>query len=117
MTVLLAACGGALGAALRYLVGELGQRWLQLPLPLSTMAINILGSLLLGWLVGAGLDRRLSVFLGVGVLGGFTTFSTFSVQALNLLERAPLQALAYAAGSVLLSLAAAAVGLTLGRSA
>jgi len=117
MMLALAALGGAIGAGLRYLVGEYGLRWLHLPLPLSTLAINVLGSFLLGWLVGAGIERRLSTLLGVGLLGGFTTFSTFSVQTLTLLERAPMQAVGYAAASVALSVLAAAAGLALGRLA
>lgn len=75
-----------------------------------------MGSFLLGWLIGAGLERRASLFLGVGVLGGFTTFSTFSAQAIALFERAPLQALGYIGASVALSILGAALGLALGRS-
>lgn len=115
MTLLLVALGGALGAVLRHLVGEGALRLFSLSLPLSTLAINILGSFLLGWLIGAGMERRAALFFGVGVLGGFTTFSSFSVQALALLERAPLQALGYILASVALSILAAALGMGLGR--
>lgn len=113
--LLLAALGGALGAVLRHLVGE-GALRLGIAAPLATLAVNVAGSFLLGWLAASGVERRLWVLLGVGVLGGFTTFSTFSVQTLTLLDRAPLWALAYVAGSVLMSLLAAWCGLVLGRA-
>lgn len=112
MNLLLVALGGALGAVLRFLVGEQALR-LGIAAPISTLAINVAGSFLLGWLAAGG---RVSLLLGVGVLGGFTTFSAFSVQTLGLLERAPLWALAYVAGSVLMSLLAAWCGLMLGRA-
>lgn len=83
---LVAVAGGA-GAGVRYLVGLAfggpGFPW-------STLAVNLAGSLLLGALVGAGLRRDLSPLalpvLGAGFLGGFTTFSAFSVEALQLLR-------------------------------
>lgn len=115
MNMLLVALGGALGAVLRFVVGEQALRF-GISAPLATLAINVAGSFLLGWLAASGMERRAFLLLGVGVLGGFTTFSTFSVQTLSLLERAPLWALAYVAGSVLMSLLAAWCGLLLGRA-
>lgn len=115
MIIGLTALGGALGAVLRYLIGEVALKWLHVPLPWSTLVINVLGSLLLGLLVGTGMNRHASAFLAAGLLGGFTTFSSFSVQSIAMLERAPLQALAYMAGTVFLSLAAAAAGVSAGR--
>src|SRR5947199_2598324 len=93
--VLLVALGGGGGAAARYLVGT---AWLRLLGPGrpwgATMLINVLGGLLMGVLVGtlaarggaAGGDRW-RLLLGVGVLGGFTTFSTFSLDAMLMLQR------------------------------
>ncbi|MBX3132859.1 MAG: fluoride efflux transporter CrcB [Gemmatimonadaceae bacterium] len=113
--------GGAFGSLLRFSVGRL------LPvaagtLPWSTLAINVLGSLALGALAGAGFDRpdaspALRAFLGVGLLGGFTTFSTFSLETVSLFHAgAPLRAVAYATLSVVASVGAAALGFALARS-
>lgn len=114
--VLLAGLGGALGSSLRTLVG------LWLPFPWGTFAVNVLGSFAIGLLaqplLRAGAPHPAAPFLIAGVLGGFTTFSAFSLDALRLVEggRAGHAAL-YVAGSVALSLGAAAAGLWLGRLA
>ena len=82
LTVLMVALGGAIGASSRYLLSLLIVAWFGSGLPVATLAVNALGSLLLGCLVEYGaLSGALSThwrgFLAVGVLGGFTTFSTF----------------------------------------
>jgi len=84
-----------------------------------TVAINVAGSFALGMLVVIPLgSEELRTALGVGFLGGFTTFSTFSVQAfLDIEAGEPMRALIYVAASVLLGLAAAAAGYYLGRAA
>jgi CrcB protein len=88
-------------------------------LPWVTVAINVAGSFLLGVLVTAhGLSGELRTALGVGFLGGFTTFSTFSVQAVLDVEAGePGRALAYVGVSVVAGIAAAAAGYALGRAA
>jgi fluoride exporter len=107
MGILLIAAGGAAGVLARYGLGQLT------PSMWMTLAINVLGSLMLGVLVHAGRDwsTELRDALGVGVLGGFTTFSTFSVQ--TVLEgdggRTGVAAL-YVIASVALGIAAAALG-------
>ena len=87
-------------------------------LPWITVAINVVGSFLLGVLVTAhGLSGELRTTLGVGFLGGFTTFSTFSVQAVLDVEAGePGRALAYVGASVVLGIVAAAGGYALGRA-
>jgi CrcB protein len=89
-------------------------------LPWATLAINVAGSFLLGALVvvpGAWMSEQARTALGVGFLGGFTTFSTFSVQAfLDFEAGEPARALVYIAGSVLLGLAAATAGYYGGRA-
>jgi fluoride exporter len=87
-------------------------------LPWVTVAINVVGSFLLGVLVTAHVfSDELRTALGVGFLGGFTTFSTFSVQAVLDVEAGePARALAYVLASVGLGIAAAAAGYALGRS-
>lgn len=117
----LACAGGALGAGVRHLInGAFLARGLA-EFPWSTVLINVTGSLLMGLLVGilqakAGLAPELRTFLATGVLGGYTTFSAFSLDVVVLIERnQPLAAMAYAGGSVLLSIAALVAGLGLAR--
>lgn len=112
--------GGALGSLLRFAVGRL------LPtaptaMPWSTLGINVLGSFALGMLAGASFARpdaspALRAFLGVGLLGGFTTFSTFSVETITLAQTSSVaRAAVYVALSVALAIGAAAVGFSLTR--
>ena len=106
---LLVFVGGGLGALLRYLAGLLTTG------PLTTLAINVLGSFAIGLLIAvpAGPMR---LFLAVGLLGGFTTFSAFSLDALQLWQRGQAgMALAYVLGTTLLSLAAVAAAAWLVR--
>lgn len=110
-TLLLAALGGALGSGLRAGVG------LALPFPWATLGVNVLGSFLMGWLFAA-LAPAWHPLVLAGLLGGFTTFSAFSLDALRLVEAGrPGLAALYAGGSVALSLGACAAGLALGRAA
>ena len=119
-TLLLVALGGALGAVARYLTGLAALRLLGAGFPWGTLAVNVAGSFAMGLLavtlahVG---QTRLAPLLMTGFLGGFTTFSAFSLDALTLWERVDaLAAAAYVTASVILSLAALAAGLTLARS-
>ena len=119
---LLVFVGGGLGAVARHGVNRAGLAALGPGFPWWTFAVNVAGSLAIGLLAGvlgaleSGQGTRL--FLITGVLGGFTTFSAFSLDALILWERgAPLQAGLYVLGSVMLSLIAAAAGLMLSRLA
>ena len=125
------ALGGAIGALLRYQTGRLLTYWLGpntvTAFPWATLTVNILGSLAMGLLAGylarhgpgatlGGEQWRL--FLGVGVLGGFTTFSAFSLEMMLLIERGQAaQGLIYAAVSVLAGLTALYLGLILMRLA
>lgn len=112
------ALGGALGASLRWGVGLGALRLFGPGFPVGTLAINVLGSLLMG--VAAALAARGSLPLAplvmTGAIGGFTTFSAFSLETVALLERgrAGLAAL-YAGLSVALSVGALALGLALAR--
>ncbi|MDG6077993.1 fluoride efflux transporter CrcB [Erythrobacter litoralis] len=91
------AFGGAAGAALRYQTGRVMTQWLGpqtvMTFPWATLAVNAVGSLLMGilagWLVrqGSGAAEQLRLLLGVGLLGGFTTFSAFSLELVLLIER------------------------------
>jgi CrcB protein len=115
------ALGGALGAVARYQLSLwVHQRWPS-AFPTGTLVVNLIGCLLLGVLAGT-LDSRLPVspttrlFVGVGVLGAFTTFSTFELETLLAFERGQTGvAVSYVLVSVLVGLAAVWVGLRLGR--
>jgi CrcB protein len=114
------ALGGAIGAALRYLTNVGALRLFGPGFPVATLVVNVAGSFLMGVLVVV-LARKggnhLAPFLMTGILGGFTTFSAFSLDALTLWERGQtLTAFTYVAASVILSLAAIAAGLALARS-
>jgi CrcB protein len=119
-SVMLVALGGAIGSALRFLAVQGVLRVFGPGFPWGVMAVNVAGSFAMGCLavvlMQAG-PNRLSVFLLTGVLGGFTTFSAFSLDTAVLWQRGePLQALAYVAGSVALSLVGLALGLVAGRA-
>jgi CrcB protein len=121
---LLVAVGGALGSVARYGTGVLvGRAWLS-SFPLGTMLINIAGSLAMGLFVGylarttPGWQADARLFVAVGIFGGFTTFSSFSLDAIALLERGDVaQAAFYVLGSVVISIAALYGGLLLMRGA
>lgn len=108
--------GGGVGSLLRYLSIEGVKRWHGGVFPLGTLAVNIVGSLLMGmlmaWVLRDAPEREpVRLLLATGVLGGFTTFSAFSWDVLALWQRGEVgQALLYVLGSVMLSLLAVAVG-------
>ena len=116
MTTLYVAMGGVLGVLARFGIGRasLHHDWLLW----STAGINILGSFLLGLLMAKNwFGRDLREGLGVGLLGGFTTFSTFSVQAVLEADAGePGRAIVYVLVSVIGGLLAATAGYALGRS-
>ena len=116
MTTLFVAAGGVLGVLARYGIGRLTLHHEQLLW--STVGINIVGSFLLGLLVAENwFGRDLREGIGVGFLGGFTTFSTFSMQAVLEVDAGePARAAAYVAASVLGGLVAAFAGYALGRT-
>lgn len=115
--LVLVALGGAVGASARYGVGLAAARLFGPGFPWGTLAVNVLGGLAMGVLVGAfGHDRAKILLLGAGVLGGFTTFSAFSLETALMIERGAIAtASLYAAGSVVASVGALALGLALGR--
>ncbi|MDG5750033.1 fluoride efflux transporter CrcB [Qipengyuania sp. XHP0211] len=121
------ALGGAIGAVLRYQLGR-GMTWWLGPqivslFPWATLAANAVGSLAMGLLAGwlavrsSGDGEQVRLLLGVGLLGGFTTFSAFSLEMVLLIERGQfLFAALYAILSFALGISALMVGLTLMRS-
>ncbi len=119
--LLLATVGGAIGAGARHLVNVGFARLFGTDFPWSTLVINIVGSLLMGVVVTAVALRfdgspELRTFLATGILGGFTTFSAFSLDAHMLMSRSDTAAaLLYVAASVLLSILGLYVGLLFTR--
>jgi len=91
LNLLIIGCGGFLGAISRFLVSELVYTFIGVGMPYGTLVVNLSGSFLLGIVAQIGLSGNLlpasiNSFVGIGFLGAFTTFSTFSVQTLELLE-------------------------------
>ena len=122
MNLLIISLGGALGAVSRFLLGNGLSRALGSALPYGTFVINIVGCFAMGLLMTIIVDREMlpavwRLFLCVGFLGGFTTFSSFGYEALMLLTEGRLLAvLAYVGGSVVLGLVAAAAGVLCARA-
>jgi CrcB protein len=119
--ILAVALGGAVGSVARFLVGIGSTKLFGLGFPWGTLLINIAGSFLIGVLAESfalkwSLPHAAQVFLTVGICGGFTTFSTFSLDSYALMQRGQLAlAAAYILASVVLSIAALLGGLYLVR--
>lgn len=112
--------GGAIGAGTRHLVGQAMLARFGPAFPWGTLSINIVGSLLMGllvgWLARSGGGDTARLFVGVGILGGFTTFSSFSMEYWMLFERGQnAQAAAYVLASVIGAIAACGLGLFIMR--
>lgn len=113
------ALGGALGASMRYLTGIGMTRMLGRGFPWGTMTVNFLGSFLMGVVVvvlAHKLDNRYAPLLMTGFLGGFTTYSAFSLDAITIYERGQVGLAAlYVVGTVALALGGIALGLIVAR--
>ena len=118
-TLPIVALGGAIGASLRYLVNVAAVRLVGVNVPVGTVVVNVLGSLIMGLLVVILAEKsgtRYAPFLMTGILGGFTTFSAFSLDAITLYERGQIGlAFVYVAGTVIVALAALFLGMTIAR--
>lgn len=113
------AIGGALGASLRYLAAQGAARMFGVGFPYGTLTVNVVGSLLMGVLAAYFLGREatpVSAFALTGVLGGFTTFSAFSLDTVLLIEGGRMgAACVYIGFSIVLSVAALFVGMVTAR--
>src|SRR5882757_5931000 len=122
MNYLIVFLGGGLGAALRHGMNIGVARWLGTAFPYGTLIINVTGSLVMGLIAGyfafkGGLSQHWRLFLTTGILGGYTTFSAFSLDTALLYERGELGLAAlYVLGSVLLSIAGLFAGFWIVRS-
>ncbi|MBR1219869.1 fluoride efflux transporter CrcB [Bradyrhizobium sp. U87765 SZCCT0131] len=120
--ILAVAAGGAIGSVARYVVGVMSGRLLGIASPWGTLFINVTGSFLIGLFVGLfatkwDLSQTARIFLTVGICGGYTTFSTFSLDAFTLIERGQSMAsFAYMLASVALSVGALVAAIHLVRA-
>jgi CrcB protein len=120
--ILLVAIGGAIGSVARYLTGLLTIRVFGPSFPWGTLAVNVVGSMAIGVLAELiarrfNASEELRLLLITGFLGGFTTFSAFSLDAAAMMERgAFVPAIAYVASSIIVSLLAVFAGLALTRT-
>lgn len=119
--VLAIAAGGAIGSVLRYWLSALIHSFADRSFPYGTLTVNVLGCLVMGFLFVLFIDRLsdnavLRAGVLIGVLGGFTTFSSFTIETMNLIEQgAWLRAIVNMTGSLLLCMAATWLGIALGR--
>ena len=114
--LLLIGSGGFVGSILRYVVSQSVQNKFLSSFPYGTMSVNIIGSLLIGIVYGlvekGNLSPEARLFLATGILGGFTTFSAFTLDALNLLQEGLwLESISYILLSVVLGVVAAFLGI------
>ena len=115
------ALGGAVGSMLRYMIQTHSMQWLGNSFPYGTLIVNVVGSLLIGFLSYALLERftvteEVRIAILVGFLGGFTTFSTFSIETLNLIQQGSFfSAISNAILSIVLCLVACFMGMSLAR--
>lgn len=121
MPYLIVFFGAGIGGALRHFVNVVAMRLLGPSVPAGTIVVNVIGSLAMGLFAGwfllrPGYSQEVRLFLTTGLLGGFTTFSAFSLDAALLVERhAYWSALLYVLASVIISIAALFIGLALFR--
>lgn len=121
MAYLIVFIGAGIGGAMRYGVNQLAAHLLGLAFPYGTLIINVAGSVAMGILAGylalrVELPQEIRLFLATGILGGFTTFSTFSLDAVSLWERGQWGAGAvYVSSSLVLSLTGLVAGLAIVR--
>jgi CrcB protein len=119
MLYLIVFLGAGIGGALRHGVNVVAVRWLGFGFPFGTLIVNVLGSFAIGLFAGyfafrPGIAQHMRLFLTTGLLGGFTTFSAFSLDAALLIERHRYSmAAGYVVGTVFASLIALFVGLAL----
>ncbi len=122
MEFLLVFLGGGLGSAARHGANLLAARWLGTQYPLGTLGINVLGAFAMGavveyWAARSGLSPQARLFLTTGILGGFTTFSTFALEIGALQLRGEIAAsILYALGSLVLGVAGLYAGMALVRA-
>ena len=123
MTLLYIALAGAAGSVSRYLLGEWIQRTAAARIPMGTLAVNVIGSFVIGlvmtmYLARGEMDSRARIAITVGFLGGFTTYSSFAFETVTLIEKKQVaSALLYIGLTLVTAALAATAGIALGRAA
>ncbi|QBO36074.1 CrcB family protein [Periweissella cryptocerci] len=115
MSILFAGLGASIGALIRFWVTQLGNKLFKTEFPVATFFINITGAFLLGLLFSLAPTKGVYTILGTGILGGYTTFSTFMNEAVQLGEKRRLRELIYVGLSIIIGLLASALGIWLGN--
>ena len=118
--IILVGTGGFIGASLRYLTSTWLTQFSRLGFPVGTLSVNFIGCLLLGIFIGFELETNstlpLKEFFAIGVLGGFTTFSTFGLESFEMLQAGHFKMTAiYVLGSIVLGLSGIALGIFITR--
>ena len=114
--LLLVGLGGFIGSVARYMVSKLNLYWNVFSIPIGTLTVNVLGSLIIGFLVGVSaksdiISPGFRLFLMVGVCGGFTTFSSFTLENLTLMQNGQfVSVLLYTGLSIFLGFLAVYIG-------
>lgn len=120
-TLVLVALGGGVGSVLRYLVSKIVYKWFPAYIPMGTFAVNVLGCFMIGLFFGLAIKNAsyqgdMRILLMTGLCGGFTTFSAFALENVNLLQSGEyMQALIYIVASVVVGLLAVFGGIVLVR--
>lgn len=114
MNVILVAIGGFFGAIARFAIGNLQKRYYKGDFPLATLFVNLLGAWLLGLLLGMNVQKDVYLLVGTGFMGAFTTFSTFKLESIRLLEDKKKVAIGYLFITYVLGISLAYSGFILG---
>lgn len=115
LNILITGSGAALGSVARLLVMDYGKRVTKGPLPMTTLLINLLGAFLLGLLAPLPWAPALKLFLGTGIIGGFTTFSTFMGELLSLHDNHRSIAWVYAGLTIIIGIGVGLLGIYVGK--
>lgn len=118
--ILIAGCGGFIGAALRYIISAKANKGIHIGIPMGTLIVNILGAVLIGFIMEmskkTNMSAELKTFLTTGIMGGLTTFSTFSYETVMLINDGKIVMGGLNAGlNLFLSLIGVSLGMFLGR--
>lgn len=116
MNYIVVGLGGMVGAVLRYLISRIFKEVLEKEHPISTLFINVVGSFLIGYFSTKHLSSTYKLFITTGLLGGFTTYSTFMLESSRYIKKSKhTKAFIYITLSVLLGVTAALIGIFLAR--
>ena len=119
--IIFVGAGGLIGALLRYMISLLLVKFSQFGFPFGTFLVNIIGCIVIGFIIGIGFDRHYNVipimeFVIIGILGGFTTFSTFGLESFEMLQSNQFKLFfIYVLGSVIFGLMSIRLGIEISQ--